>query len=109
MVSFAFSIGLALTKTGEVNDVRWGGPAFKAGISTGATMVAVNGRDYSPDVLTNAIEAARHEADPIKLLVKYQGEYKTIPVDYHGGPQYPHLVRIDGTPDYLDEIISPKK
>jgi hypothetical protein len=43
------------------------------------------------------------------VLLKYQGEYKTVAVDYHGGPQYPHLVRLEGTPDYLDEIIAAKK
>ena len=108
MMSFAFSIGLALAKTGEVNDVLWGGPAFKAGVSTGATVVAVNGHEYSADVLTDAIRAAQHGQDPIRLLLKYQGEYKTVPVEYHGGLQYPHLVRINGTPDYLDEIIAAK-
>jgi hypothetical protein len=30
-------------------------------------------------------------------------------VDYHGGLQYPHLVRVAGTPDYLSEIITPRK
>jgi hypothetical protein len=30
-------------------------------------------------------------------------------VDYHGGPQYPHLERIAGTPDYLDQIIAARK
>jgi predicted metalloprotease with PDZ domain len=109
MVSFAFSIGLALDKTGVVNDVRWNGPAFKAGVSTGAKVVAVDGREYSPDVMTNVIARAEHNRDPIRLLLKYQGGYRTALVDYHDGLQYPHLVRIDGTPDYLDEIIAAKK
>ena len=106
MLSFALSIGLAITQTGEINDVRWDGPAFKAGASTGATVVAVNGREYTPGVLTNAIERAAHNRDPIRLLLRYQGEYRTVAVDYHGGLQYPHLVRVNGTPDYLDEIIA---
>ena len=106
MISFTFSIGLTLTKSGEINDVRWGGPAFAAGISTGATLVSVNGRGYSSEVMTDAITAAEQSPGPIKLLLKYQGEYKTVAVDYHGGLQYPHLVRIDGTPDYLDQIIA---
>jgi len=42
-------------------------------------------------------------------MLAYQGEYKTIPVDYHDGLQYPHLVRINGTADYLDEIIAASK
>ena len=109
MISFTFSLGLTLTKTGDVNDVRWNGPAFKAGVSSGATVVAVNGHDYTAEVMTDAILAAEHSQEPITLLLKYQGEYKYIPVDYHDGLQYPHLVRVNGTPDYLDEIIAARK
>ncbi|HET8764443.1 MAG TPA: peptidase M61, partial [Rhodanobacter sp.] len=32
--NFTYSIGLTLTKDGEINDVRWNGPAFKAGIGS---------------------------------------------------------------------------
>jgi predicted metalloprotease with PDZ domain len=109
MISFTFSIGLTLTGTGEINDVRWNGPAFKAGVSSGATVVAVNGHDYSAQVMTDAIVAAEHNSDPIRLLLSYQGAYKTVAVDYHDGLQYPHLVRVSGSPDYLDEIIAAKK
>lgn len=109
MISFTFSIGLTLTKTGEINDVRWNGPAFKAGVTSGATVVAVNGHDYSADVMTDAIRAAEHGGDPIRLLLKYQGGFETVAVDYRDGLQYPHLVRVDGSPDYLDEIIAAKK
>jgi len=109
MVSFAFSIGLSLTKTGEINDVRWNGPTFKAGISTGATVVAVDGEPYSAAAMAGAIARAAHTREPIELLLKYQGGYRTVPVAYYDGPQYPHLVRIAGTPDYLDEIIAPRK
>src|SRR6185437_1725126 len=84
-------------------------PAFKAGVSTGATLVSVNGRDYTRDVLTDAIAAAKSDKAPIRLLLKYQGGYRTVPVDYHGGLQYPHLERIEGTPDYLSQIITARK
>ncbi|HVS76437.1 MAG TPA: hypothetical protein VHE11_05845, partial [Steroidobacteraceae bacterium] len=109
MLSFALSIGLSITKSGEINDVRWNSAAFKAGVSTGATVTAVNGHTYSQEAMTDAIASAEHDSAPIRLLLKYQGGYKTIPVDYHGGLQYPHLVRVEGKPDYLDEIIAPRK
>ena len=107
--NFAWSIGLTVNDKDEVNDVRWNGPAFKAGISTGATILAVNGEAYSTDVLKSAIAAAKDSRTPIQLLLKYQGTFHTVPVDYHGGLQYPHLVRIDGTPDYLSQIIAARK
>ena len=107
--NFAWSIGLTLTKGGEINDVRWDGPAFKAGVSTGATVVAVNGQAYGTDVLKDAITAAKGNQVPIKLLLKYQGSLRTVAVDYHGGLQYPHLQRIEGTPDYLGDIIAARQ
>jgi predicted metalloprotease with PDZ domain len=107
--NFTYSIGLTLTKDGGINDVRWNGPAFKAGIGSGGEVVAVNGQAYKAGVLKQAITAARDSKQPIELLIKYEGEYTKVPVDYHGGLQYPHLVRIDGTPDYLSQIIAPRK
>jgi predicted metalloprotease with PDZ domain len=107
--NFAWSIGLTMNDKGEVNDVRWGGPAFKAGVSTGAAVAAVNGQAYSDDVLKDAITAAKTGKAPIQLLLKYQGGFRTVAVDYHDGLKYPHLVRIDGTPNYLDEISAPRK
>ncbi|HEY8011991.1 MAG TPA: peptidase M61 [Rudaea sp.] len=109
LYNFAWSIGLTLTDKGQINDVRWNGPAFKAGVSTGATLVAVNGHAYTSDILKEAITAAKDGKAPIQLLLKYQSEYRTIPVDYHDGLQYPHLVRVEGTPDYLSQIIAARK
>jgi predicted metalloprotease with PDZ domain len=108
LFNFAWSIGLTMNEGGQVNDVRWDGPAFKAGVSTGATLVAVNGQNYSTDVLKSAITAAKTGKQPIRLLLKYQGGYRTVAVDYHEGLQYPHLVRVEGTPDYLSQIIAPR-
>lgn len=109
MYNFIFSIGLAINKHNEINDVLWNGPAFKAGVSTGEKLVAVNGRDYSHETLTDALIAARDSSKPIRLTLKYQGSVRTVDVDYHGGPRYPHLQRIQGTPDRLDAIITPRR
>ncbi|HEX7341117.1 MAG TPA: peptidase M61 [Rhodanobacteraceae bacterium] len=109
MYNLAWSIGLTMNRNGSINDVRWNGPAFKAGVSTGATIVAVDGHDYSMAVLKQAIAAARTSKQPIRLLLKYQGHVSEVNVDYHGGLQYPHLVRIKGMPDYLDQIIAPRR
>jgi predicted metalloprotease with PDZ domain len=109
LYNFTWSIGLTMNDQDQVNDVRWNGPAFKAGVTTGATLVAVNGDAYSTDILKSAIAAAKDSKAPIQLLLKYQGRFRTVPVDFHGGLQYPHLVRVDGTPDYLSQIIAARK
>jgi predicted metalloprotease with PDZ domain len=107
LYNYAWSIGLSLNKD-VVNDVVWDGPAFKAGISTGATVIAVNGREFSRDALDAAIAAAKGSRDPIRLTLKYQGAVREVAVDYHGGLQYPHLVRIDGTTDTLSQLVAPR-
>jgi predicted metalloprotease with PDZ domain len=109
LLNFTWSIGLTITGSGKINDVRWDGPAFKAGVSTGATIVAVNGVAYSKDVLKDAITSAKDSSREIALTLKYQGSFRTVSVGYHGGLQYPHLVRVQGTPDYLSEIIAARK
>jgi predicted metalloprotease with PDZ domain len=106
---FAYSIGLTVAdKDGSISDVRWHSAAFKAGISPGAELVAVNGHAYKSELLKDAITAARTDRKPIELLVKNQDEYKTCAVDYHEGLQYPHLERAGG-PDYLSGIIAAKR
>ncbi|RAP56143.1 M61 family metallopeptidase [Oleiagrimonas sp. MCCC 1A03011] len=109
LYNYAWSIGMTMNKDGTVNDVLWDGPAFKAGVSTGATLIAVNGHDYSDAALKDAIAAAKDATAPIRLTFKYQGGIRTVKVDYHEGLKYPHLVRIKGTPDYLSRIIAPRK
>ena len=31
--------------------------------------------------------------------------FTNVTIDYHGGEKYPHLVRVNDKPDYLDELI----
>jgi predicted metalloprotease with PDZ domain len=86
--------------------VLWDGPAFKAGLSPSMTVIAVNGRDYDPDALKDAVTAsAKDKSQPLELLVKNFDEYKTIRIDYHDGLKYPHLVRDTGKPDTLTTLL----
>ena len=90
--------------------VNWDTPAFKAGLTAGETIVAVNGTAYSDDGIKDAVKAtAKADAPLVELLVKDGERYRTVKVDYHGGLKYPRLERIEGTPARLDDIYSPKK
>jgi predicted metalloprotease with PDZ domain len=109
-IDYSTSIGLTFaTKDGKITDVRWNGPAFKAGIATTSILVAVNGHEFKPERLKDAIVAAKGANAPIELLVKNGDEYKTARVDYHEGLRYPHLERIAGTPDRLNAILAPRR
>lgn len=106
---FVYSLGLSIGKEGKVSDVRWDSAAFNAGIGTGMAIVAVNDREYSKDVLSEAIKEAKGGSAPIRLLVKTFDRYQTIAVDYRDGLRYPHLERIAGRPDLLTAIFAPRR
>jgi predicted metalloprotease with PDZ domain len=103
----AYSIGLQVGEDGTVTDSIVGGLAFKAGITSGMKVVAVNGRVYTHDLLNDAIKASKDSKNPIVLLVIADEYYKSCSIDYHGGERYPHLQRDDSKPDYLDDLIKP--
>lgn len=95
-------------KDGELRDVLWNSPAFEAGLAPGMKNVAVNGEQYSPDILKDAIKAAQGGNRPIELLVQNLDYYVTVKVDYRGGLKYPHLVRTKSAPDRLSDIVRPR-
>ncbi|MGA7295974.1 MAG: M61 family peptidase, partial [Rhodanobacteraceae bacterium] len=105
-----YSLGYSANDKGEISDVRWDGPAFKAGLSPGMKLIAVNGREYGSSAIKDAVREAAEKGNdkPIKLLVKNFDRYQTLEVDYHGGLQYPHLERIKGSKDYLDKLYAPR-
>ncbi|MFD6159976.1 M61 family metallopeptidase [Nocardia sp. NPDC060256] len=105
-VNYTYSIGLNVSGAGKVTDVRWDGPAFKAKVGTGMTVVSVNDAPYSQATMEAAIEAAKANPAPIRLQVKDFDQTRTIELNYHDGLRYPHLQRIDGTPDYLTQILA---
>ncbi|HEV2465214.1 MAG TPA: M61 family peptidase [Acidobacteriaceae bacterium] len=102
-----WAVGINVAGDGHISDVLMGSPADKAGLGPGMQMVAVNGRQYTPQALGMAITAAKGTTEPIELIVSNTGYYKVLKVDYHGGLRFPHLERVQGTPDYLDEILKP--
>jgi predicted metalloprotease with PDZ domain len=104
---FSYSLGLILSRTGHVGDSIFFMPAHQAGVMPGMTIVAVNGRKYSPDVLRDALKAAKNSKEPIQLLTENSEYYKTYSVNYHDGERYPHLVRDESKADYLGDIIRP--
>jgi predicted metalloprotease with PDZ domain len=112
---FSTSLGLSFSSgrdgngTGNVNDVWWASPAFKAGITPDMTLVSVNGRVYLPEILKKSILQAERDKRPIQLQFLRGDQYQTIFLAYYDGMRYPHLQRVEGAPDRLDEIMAPSK
>jgi predicted metalloprotease with PDZ domain len=92
---------------GTLGSVWWDSVAFKAGLTPGMQLLAVDGQMYSVDKLREAIKKAEKGSEPIALLVKDRDQVKSVALDYHEGLRIPHLERVDGTPDRLGEILAP--
>jgi predicted metalloprotease with PDZ domain len=108
-VDFAYSLGLSLNNANRVTAVRWGSPAFEAGLTSGWEVVAVNGRAASATAIAEAITASAGNTTPIEMMLKRGERFRTIRFDYHGGLRYPRLERIEGTPDRLGDILAPRR
>ena len=109
-LSLYHSLGMGIDRDGRVTSSRWDGPAFNAGIVTGARIIAVNGVAYDADNMRDAITAAKTGKDPIQLIVQRGDRFLTVPVDYHGGLRYPWLERVPGPgPAGLDLLLAPRR
>lgn len=103
-----FSIGLFLNHDGSIRDVLWQGPAFKAGLAPGMQLVSVDGQAYSKSALRDAMSRAHRSKKPLRISVHGDGVTTTYTVHYDGGLKYPHLVRVKGKTDYLEQILATK-
>jgi len=102
-----WSLGFSAGSSGNIGDVIIGSPADKAGLAPGFKIIAVNGRAFTTDLLRTAIKDAAGEGPDVELIVENTGYFKTVKINYHDGEKYPQLVRVDGTPTRLDDILKP--
>jgi len=110
IVNLSYSLGITIGAAGVLSAVNWDTPAFKAGLTAGETIVAVNGVAYSDDLIKEATKATiKADAPPVELLIKDGERYRTVKIDYRGGLKYPRLERIAGTPARLDDIYAARK
>lgn len=104
-INASFSIGLIIKSDGEIQDTIEGMAAAQAGIGPGMKIVAVNGRRFMGQVFRDALNAGKNGSQPLQLLIENTDYFKTFNLNYHGGEQYPHLVRDESRPDLLSDII----
>jgi predicted metalloprotease with PDZ domain len=99
------SIGLIAKDDGTINEVLYNGPSYDAGLGPGMKITQVGGKSFSPASLKDAVAASA--TSPVQLTVTNGPQVDTRTIDYHGGPRYPHLQRVQNRPDLLDEILHP--
>jgi predicted metalloprotease with PDZ domain len=110
IADFIDSVGIGVTANGEIASVLWDSAAYRAGLSRGTAIIAVNGLAFdSPATLSDAIRQAHGTSTPIVLIIKDGRHFRIVSIDYHDGLRYPHLGRVANTPDRLLDIIAPLK
>ncbi len=105
MVDQSFGVGLTVANDGSVAAVIWESPAFKAGVTTGMTIVAINGVEYSAEQFRTALRENAERKQALNLIVKQDKRYRTITLDYSGGLRYPHLEKIGEGESSLDRLL----
>ena len=92
---------------GAVTDVRWKGPADRAHLTPGDKIIGINGQMLTNEVALEAVRASKTESGPLHLIVQSGFLLRQVDIDYHDGERYPTLERVEGAPDYLDDITKP--
>jgi predicted metalloprotease with PDZ domain len=108
MVDQSFGIGAIVKNDGEVAGVVWDTAAFKAGLTVGAKILAVNGDEFSGDVWRAAITAAKDPKKPVQIILKQDKYYRTLTLAYSGGLRYPRLEKTGEGEGSLDKLLQPK-
>jgi predicted metalloprotease with PDZ domain len=102
-----YSLGMILNSDSNlVVDVIADSPADKAGLAPGMSVLGVNGRKYSDDRLMDALKAGESEKS-IRIIASNDDFISEYPLTGSTGPRFPHLERIEGTHDALEDILRP--
>ncbi len=104
----SYSLGLIVSRDNVLTEVVWGSPAFQAGLTVNTTLVAVNGRTPTPDLLKDAVSTAARGGDLVELIVRNGDRFRTVRLEYRDGLRYPHLHPIAGRPDGLAALLAPR-
>ncbi|MEH6826997.1 M61 family metallopeptidase [Parasphingorhabdus sp.] len=111
-LDLSYSIGLIMGGKGAIKSVIWDSPAFNAGLKSGLTISAVNGKAYSDEALKQAIEENRGGEGKIEIFAKNGEAYHNFMVDHSGGLRYPALEKITGEgvdqEGGIDRLLQPK-
>ena len=102
-----YSLGLSIGKEAKIGTVQWDGPAFKAGLTVGQQILAVNGATYSDEIVKEAITAAKGGSAPIRLTIKDDDRVRDVDVRWNGGLRYPHFEKAAGAGEgALDKLLA---
>jgi predicted metalloprotease with PDZ domain len=106
--NLAYSGGLVLGTNGAIEQVIWDSAAFNAGLTVGDTLIAVNDKPFSDDLLKTEITAAKGKTLPIRLLVKTADRLRMVDLAWNDGLRYPRFEKIGTGESALDKLLEPR-
>ena len=106
--NLSYSGGLVIGKEGAIDQVIWDSAAFDAGLTVGDTIVAVNDKPFSDDLIKAEITMAKGGKDPIRLLVKTADRLRSVNLAWTGGLLYPRFEKTGTTDTALDKLLMAK-
>ncbi len=104
----SYSGGIVIGKEGRVDQVMWDSAAFAAGLTVGDTLIAVNDKPFSDDLIKAEIAAAKGGSAPIRLLVRTSDRLRAVTLDWHQGLRYPRFVKNTKDDGPLDKLLAPR-
>ena len=105
VLDLTWSIGLTITRSGQVKSVAWDGSAFAAGIVPDARVKTVDGAPFTPEALEQAIASRMR----LRLGITFDGGEFAADIDARTGHRYPHLERIPGAPETLSALLAKRR
>jgi predicted metalloprotease with PDZ domain len=106
-IDLRYSVGIVAGTDGIVTDVLPDSVAYRAGVGPGEKIVAVDDRALTGQAQLDAALRDARGGTPVRLLLTAGNVYRTIALEYRGGPRYPHLQRVAGAADVLGDIAKP--
>jgi predicted metalloprotease with PDZ domain len=103
---FNFSLGFTVGRNNRLTGVLWGSPAFKAGLTIGTKILALDGATYRNADLKRALDFDMTHSQPLSFIVEQNKAVRTVTIAYHGGQRFPHLVPEGAGPRSLDAILA---
>ena len=100
------SIGLSFGGDGTITEIVAGGIGDKAGLAHGMKVIGVNNKTFSRQRMLDALAESvkRHK---LEFLLIEGEDFRTVALEYSGGPRYLELVRDPTKPDLLADILKP--
>ena len=107
-VGLSYSLGMGTDGEGKITNVRWDGPAFRAGLRAGDQILAVGDRSFDGKAFEERVKEATKGSAPISLLVKSADTVRRFQIPYTTGLRYARLDPAGTGKRELDALITPK-